>query len=85
MPASEANASVAQAAQVLTSQTLAPPTGVAASLPTTSEACIPCSLENEVVCIGSYHYGLCNLNCARSQLLAPGTVCTNGQILKRVR
>ncbi|EMD66052.1 hypothetical protein COCSADRAFT_355596 [Bipolaris sorokiniana ND90Pr] len=84
MPASEAKAFVAQATQALASQGSTPPTGVAGSLPAASQTCIPCSPANEVVCIGSYHYGLCDHGCARSQLLAPGTVCAGGQILKRM-
>ncbi|RYN63910.1 hypothetical protein AA0119_g12476 [Alternaria tenuissima] len=83
MTASEAKASVAQVTQALASQGPVPPAGVAASLPAASETCVPCSSTNEVVCIDSDHYGLCDLGCARSQLLAPGTVCTDGQILRR--
>lgn len=83
-PAFEAKASVNQATQALATQGLVSPTDVAVTLPAASGTCVPCNSANEVVCIDSYHYGLCNLGCARAQLLAPGTICTNGQILRRV-
>lgn len=85
MPASESKVFVAQATQALASQQPTPPTGIAESLPPASETCISCSSANEVVCIGSHYYGLCDHGCARSQLLAPGTVCTNGHIVRYVR
>ncbi|RYN17051.1 hypothetical protein AA0119_g11470 [Alternaria tenuissima] len=83
MTASEAQASAAQTTQALSSQGSVPLAGAVANPPATSETCVPCSSANEVVCIDSDHYGLCDLGCARSQLLAPGTVCTDGQILRR--
>ncbi|KAI0571942.1 Lytic polysaccharide monooxygenase [Pyrenophora tritici-repentis] len=83
MTASEFPASVAQSTQALTSQGSAPPAGAAASIPAASETCVPCNLANEVVCIDRDHYGLCDFGCAHSQLVAPGTVCTDGRILRR--
>jgi hypothetical protein len=81
--ASEAQTSVAQATQALPSQGSVPPESIAASPLAASETCVPCGSANEVVCIDSGHYGLCDLGCARSQLLAAGTVCKDGQILRR--
>ncbi|RYN15873.1 hypothetical protein AA0117_g13248 [Alternaria alternata] len=79
---SDAQAPAAQATQA-SSQGSTTLTDVVPSAQVASEACVPCDLANEVICIDSYHYGLCDLGCARSQLLAPGTVCTDGQILRR--
>ena len=83
MTASKSQAPVAQATQKLVLQGSTSASGVAVGLPTVSEACIQCSSENDIVCIDRDQYGLCNLGCARPQPLAPGTVCTDGRILKR--
>ncbi|KNG52832.1 lytic polysaccharide monooxygenase [Stemphylium lycopersici] len=57
--------------------------GKVAGISAAPETCISCTSENQIVCIDKEHFGLCNLGCARPQPLATGTVCTNGQILRR--
>lgn len=79
----ETTAIEAQVTQALLSLESVPMSDVVTSSPMASETCVPCSFANEVVCIDSNHYGLCDLGCARSQSLAPGTICKDGQILKR--
>jgi hypothetical protein len=83
MAASDDVASIAQTTQAPASQGSVPPEGARASLLDTAEACVPCPEPNQIICIDNDHYGLCDLGCARSQLLAAGTVCSDGRILRR--
>ncbi|KAF7567810.1 hypothetical protein PtrM4_124230 [Pyrenophora tritici-repentis] len=79
----EMTASASPTSAALSSQVLAPLVGPATSVSVVSETCVPCNPANEVVCIDGDHYGLCDFGCARSQRVAPGTVCTDSQILRR--
>jgi hypothetical protein len=45
--------------------------------------CIPCSDEGSIACIDETHFGVCNYGCATRQLLAEGTSCWQGSIVKR--
>lgn len=74
---------VAHATSML-AQGNAMPHAVYSAAPTPSSgACILCHLNNRIVCIGESHFGICNLGCALPQPLAAGTLCSEGQILRR--
>lgn len=45
-------------------------------------ACIPCSVEGAIECVGDDAFGLCDHSCVIPQALAAGTFCSNGAILR---
>lgn len=47
---------------------------------------VPCPTPGLVVCIDSARFGICDVNfCALPGAVAPGTVCSNGKIARRVK
>ncbi|KAH7061014.1 hypothetical protein BKA63DRAFT_227353 [Paraphoma chrysanthemicola] len=50
-----------------------------------SASCMPCSEDGSIVCIDRMHFGLCNHGCATRQLLADGTSCWQGSIVRNKR
>jgi hypothetical protein len=48
-----------------------------------TDTCIPCAEGKSVVCLDGEHFGLCDRGCAIPQLLAAGTFCSHGSILRR--
>ena len=74
---------VVQAISIVADQDAVPAPTPSATLPPSAGACIPCQPDDHILCIDQTHFGLCNLGCAYPQLLASGTLCFNGEILRR--
>ena len=74
---------VVQAISVVADQDAVPAPTTAVTVSSSAGACIPCQTDDHILCIDQTHFGLCNLGCAYPQLLASGTLCFNGEILRR--
>jgi hypothetical protein len=74
---------IAQATSMLTQGNAIPWPIPSVALTPSSGGCIPCYPRGSIVCIGENHYGICDLGCALPQSLAAGTICSEGQILRR--
>lgn len=47
---------------------------------------VSCPTPGDIICVDDTHFGICDLDhCALPQAVAPGTRCTNGQIMRRRR
>lgn len=47
---------------------------------------VPCPIPGQVVCIDSSRFGICDIDfCALPEAVAPGTMCSNGVIMRKVK